>query len=78
MVNNDGATFYLNGNTWFRSGPRMLLASLQYATVAFAAMYGVLFWGDTFSATSVFGVSLISLSGIVALRRVGNSVRIDT
>jgi S-adenosylmethionine uptake transporter len=52
----------------FGTGPTTLLASLQYATVAFAAMYGVLLWGDTLSVTSVFGLSLIVLSGIVALR----------
>ena len=52
----------------FGSGPTTLLASLQYATVAFAAMYGVLLWGDSLSVASVFGLSLIVLSGIVALR----------
>ena len=52
----------------FGSGPTTLLASLQYATVAFAAIYGVVLWGDTLSAASVFGLSLIVLSGIVALR----------
>lgn len=52
----------------FSSGPTTLLASLQYSTVAFAAIYGVAVWGDSLSATSVFGLSLIVLSGIVALR----------
>ena len=52
----------------FSSGPTTLLASLQYCTVAFAAVYGVLLWGDTLSAASVFGLSLIVLSGIVAIR----------
>ena len=52
----------------FRSGPTTLLASLQYSTVAFAAIYGVVLWGDTLSVASVFGLALIVLSGIVALR----------
>jgi S-adenosylmethionine uptake transporter len=52
----------------FSSGPTTLLTSLQYSTVAFAAIYGALVWGDTLSATSGFGLSLIVLSGILALR----------
>jgi drug/metabolite transporter (DMT)-like permease len=52
----------------FRSGPTTLLASLQYSTVAFAAIFGVLLFGDTLSSASLLGLSLIVLSGIVALR----------
>jgi S-adenosylmethionine uptake transporter len=62
----------------FSSGPATLLASLQYSTVAFAAIYGVVLWGDTLSATSVFGLSLIVLSGIVALRRAGKPIQVES
>jgi S-adenosylmethionine uptake transporter len=62
----------------FGSGPTTLLASLQYSTVAFAAIYGVLLWGDTLSFTSLFGLSLIVLSGIVALRGVAKPIAVET
>lgn len=62
----------------FSTGPTTLLASLQYSTVGFAAVYGVLIWRDTLSATSAFGLSLIVLSGIVALRRSGRPIQVDT
>ena len=52
----------------FSTGPATFLASLQYITVAFAAVYGVVIWGDTLTMASVIGLSLIILSGIVALR----------
>jgi Predicted permease, DMT superfamily len=62
----------------FRSGPTTLLASLQYSTVAFAAIYGVLLWGDTLSTASVFGLTLIVLSGIVALRGAAKPIQVDS
>jgi S-adenosylmethionine uptake transporter len=62
----------------FSTGPATLLASLQYSTVAFAAIYGVVVWGDTLSATSMFGLSLIVLSGIVALRRAGKPIQVES
>jgi drug/metabolite transporter (DMT)-like permease len=62
----------------FKSGPTTLLASLQYSTVAFAALYGVLLFGDTLSFTSFFGLSLIVLSGIVALRGAAKPIQVDT
>lgn len=62
----------------FSSGPTTLLASLQYSTVAFAAMYGVMFFGDTLSATRVFGLSLIVLCGIVALRRADKPIQVES
>lgn len=61
----------------FSTGPATFLASLQYSTVGFAAGYGVLIWGDTLSAASVFGLSLIVLSGLVALQRFGKPVHVD-
>ena len=61
----------------FSAGPATLLASLQYSTVAFAALYGVFIWGDTLSGTSLIGLSLIVLSGIVALRRAEKPMQVD-
>jgi len=61
----------------FSTGPATFLASLQYSTVGFAAGYGVLIWGDTLSAASVFGLSLIVLSGLMALQRFGKPVHVD-
>jgi S-adenosylmethionine uptake transporter len=62
----------------FSTGPAPLLASLQYSTVAFAALYGVFIWGDTLSFTSVLGLSLIVLSGIVALRRAEKPIQVES
>jgi S-adenosylmethionine uptake transporter len=62
----------------FSTGPATLLASLQYSTVAFAALYGVVLWGDVLSATSVFGLALIVLSGIVALRRADKPMPVES
>jgi S-adenosylmethionine uptake transporter len=52
----------------FSTGPATFLASLQYATVAFAALYGVVIWGDSLTTASVVGLALIVLSGILALQ----------
>ena len=62
----------------FATGPATLLSSLQYSTVAFAALYGVVLWGDVLSTTSVFGLSLIVLSGVVALRRAGKPMHVES
>lgn len=62
----------------FSQGPTTTLASLQYSTVAFAAAYGVAIWGDSFSAASLFGLALIVLSGIVALRRAEKPVQVES
>jgi S-adenosylmethionine uptake transporter len=61
----------------FSSGQTTLLASLQYSTVAFAAIYGIVLWGDTLSMASVVGLSLIVFSGILALRRVREPIQLD-
>jgi S-adenosylmethionine uptake transporter len=61
----------------FRSGPTTLLASLQYSTVAFAAVYGVALFGDSLSILGLFGLSLIVLSGIVALRGAAKPIPVE-
>lgn len=62
----------------FSTGPTTLLACLQYSTVAFAAVYGVLIWNDTLSTASVVGLGLIVLSGIVALRRADKPIQVES
>lgn len=52
----------------FRCGPTSLLATLQYATIAFSACYGALFWGEFPSLLGAAGLGLIVVSGIVAAR----------
>jgi S-adenosylmethionine uptake transporter len=61
----------------FSSGPTTLVASLQYSTVAFAAVYGVAVWGDSLSPSSVFGLSLVVASAILALRGAGKAVQVE-
>lgn len=62
----------------FSSGPTAALACLQYSTVAFAAIYGMLLLGDSLSAATIFGLSLIVLSGIAALQRAQKAVQVES
>ena len=62
----------------FATGPATLLASLQYSTVAFAAMYGVLVWNDELSVGSVLGLALIVMSGIVAVKRADEPMPVES
>jgi S-adenosylmethionine uptake transporter len=61
----------------FSKGSTTSLASLQYSTVAFAAMYGIAIWGDSFSIASALGLALIVLSGIVAIRRGDRAITVE-
>lgn len=52
----------------FRTGPTSLLATLQYATIAFSACYGIFYWGETPTFMGLVGLALIVLSGVLAAR----------
>jgi len=59
----------------FQLGSTSLLATLQYSTVIFAAVYGLAFWGDRLSLAGLAGLVLIVLSGVLAVRNLSNQQR---
>ena len=50
----------------FSQGSPTLLATLQYSTLIFAALYGYWVWGDVLTWTSAMGLVLIVVSGSAA------------
>lgn len=59
----------------FQLGSTSLLATLQYSTVIFAAVYGLAFWGDRLSLAGLAGLVLIVFSGVLAVRNLSNQQR---
>lgn len=57
----------------FRTGPTSLLATLQYTTIIFSVCFGVLFWGEKPTAESLFGLTLIVVSGLFAAHGIANT-----
>jgi len=55
----------------FSQGSTTLLATLQYSTVVFSAIYGIAFWGDQPTLSGTVGLLLIMLAGIIAARTAG-------
>ena len=52
----------------FASGDQIVSASLQYAGVGYALIFGVVFFDDTLSATSIFGIGLIVFAALWCIR----------
>lgn len=50
----------------FGYGSTLLTAALQYATIIFAAMLGIMFWGDKPDALAWAGMALIIGSGLLS------------
>jgi S-adenosylmethionine uptake transporter len=53
----------------FGLGSALLTAALQYTTIIFAAVLGVLFWGDRPDILAWAGMSLIIASGLLSMWR---------
>jgi drug/metabolite transporter (DMT)-like permease len=51
----------------YRTGHTLIVASLAYTTVVFAAIFGVLFWQETLSLSELLAILLIILSGIISM-----------
>ncbi len=51
----------------YRTGKTLIVASLAYATVIFASIFGVLFWYETLSLSEYFAIGLIIFSGILSV-----------
>lgn len=60
----------------FGLGSTLLTAVLQYTTIIFAALIGLVFWGDLPDLTALFGMALIIASGLVSAWRTYTEDRI--
>jgi S-adenosylmethionine uptake transporter len=58
----------------FSQGAPTIVATLQYSTVVFAAVYGYFVWSDFFSLGSAVGLGLVAVSGGLAALRVRSEV----
>ncbi|NOS98897.1 MAG: DMT family transporter [Methylotenera sp.] len=52
----------------YRTGNTLVVASLAYATVVLASLFGVLWWHEHLSLDAWLAISLIILSGIISVR----------
>ena len=51
----------------YKSGNTLVSASLAYATVVFASLFGVVLWGDAMSWRGLVGIGLIVVSGVATI-----------
>lgn len=52
----------------YRTGKTLVVASLAYATVVLASLFGVLWWHEHLTLDAWLAISLIILSGIISVR----------
>lgn len=60
----------------FGLGSALLTAALQYTTIIFAALLGILFWGDRPDLVAWGGIALIIASGLLSIWRTFTEDRI--
>jgi S-adenosylmethionine uptake transporter len=60
----------------FGLGSALLTAALQYTTIIFAAMLGIVFWGDLPDVIAWSGMALIIASGILSIWRTYSEDRV--
>ncbi|HUG56967.1 MAG TPA: DMT family transporter [Candidimonas sp.] len=60
----------------FGLGSALLTAALQYTTIIFAALLGIVFWGDLPDAIAWGGMALIIASGLLSIWRTYSEDRI--
>jgi S-adenosylmethionine uptake transporter len=60
----------------FGLGSALLTAALQYTTIIFAALLGIVFWGDIPDAIAWAGMALIIASGLMSIWRTYSEDRI--
>ena len=53
----------------YQNGPSSVVATFDFAYVGFAAIWGVMFFGEIPDATSLSGILLIVVAGLIAVRR---------
>jgi len=53
----------------YQAGPPAIVAAFDFAYVGFASLWGVLFFAEVLDATTIIGMALIVVSGVLAVRR---------
>jgi len=53
----------------YQSGPSSTVSTFDFAYLAFAALWGVLFFAEVPDALTVLGIALVAAAGILAVRR---------
>jgi len=52
----------------YRIGQTQVVSTLAYGTIAFASLFGLIFWQETLSITGWLGILLIIASGVLSLK----------
>jgi drug/metabolite transporter (DMT)-like permease len=52
----------------YRIGHTQVVSTLSYSTIAFASLFGLIFWQETLSVSGWLGISLIIASGVLSLK----------
>jgi drug/metabolite transporter (DMT)-like permease len=52
----------------YRIGPASFVAPFEYSGMIWAVVFGLLFWGDVPSLSTILGGTLVATAGIVMLR----------
>jgi drug/metabolite transporter (DMT)-like permease len=52
----------------YRTGHTLVVSTLSYSTIAFASLFGLLFWQETISPIGLLGIALIIASGVLSLK----------
>ena len=52
----------------YRIGHTLVVSTLSYSTIAFASMFGLIFWQETLSFSGWLGIALIIASGVLSLK----------
>jgi len=52
----------------YRTGDTLVVASLAYATVLLASIFGIIFWHEHLSLDAWLAIGLIILSGVISMR----------
>jgi drug/metabolite transporter (DMT)-like permease len=52
----------------YRIGHTQVVSTLSYSTIAFASLFGLIFWRETLSISGWLGISLIIASGVLSLK----------
>jgi drug/metabolite transporter (DMT)-like permease len=52
----------------YRTGHTLVVSTLSYSTIAFASLFGLIFWRETLSLSGWLGIALIIASGVLSLK----------
>ena len=52
----------------YRIGQTQMVSTLSYSTIAFASLFGLIFWQETLPLSGWLGIALIIVSGVLSLK----------